>query len=340
MRIAIGHQVLSENDEFVKITGDVGQAVVEGGLPGGTVVDWLPFLQHMPAWFPGTHYVGIARKWKWAVRRLYDYPFEYVQRQMGEGKSTHSFLSQHLQGVNITGLDREEIEDLKGATALLYVGGAETTWSALANFVLAMTLHPECQQTAQDEIDRVIGNARLPSIEDRGSLPYVTGIVQETLRWGRVAPLGIPHRSTQDDVYRGMFIPKGSLLFANIFGMSIDEKVYKDPHSFNPKRFLPEAMGGSNEPVFWDVFGFGRRICPGRHLATESLWIAITTILAALTITKARNEHGEEIIPVMEYDAGVASHLKPFRCRIGPRKSGNGAKLVREAAKIIRDGFQ
>ncbi|KAJ8520580.1 hypothetical protein ONZ45_g2645 [Pleurotus djamor] len=300
LRIAIGHQVLSDDDEFVKITSDVGQALNEGGLPGGTVVDWLPFLQHMPTWFPGTHYVGVAQRWKWAIRRLYDYPFDYVRRKIDGGFSTPSFLSNHLQSVNIEELDGDDIEDLKGATALMYVGGAETTWSALANFILAMTLHPECQRLAQEEIDRVVGQDRLPSFEDRGSLPYVTSIVQETLRWGRVIPLGIPHRSTQDDIYRD--------------------------------------MGGDGEPVFWDAFGFGRRICPGRHLAIESLWIAITTILAALNINRARNEHGDEIIPIMEYNAGITSHLKPFRCEIAPRTSGGGAKLVREAARIIREG--
>ncbi|KAJ8520726.1 hypothetical protein ONZ45_g2491 [Pleurotus djamor] len=338
LRIAIGHQVLSDDDEFVKITSDVGQALNEGGLPGGTVVDWLPFLQYMPTWFPGTHYVGVAQHWKWAIRRLYDYPFDYVRRKIDGGFFSPSFLSKHLQSVNIDELDRDDIEDLKGATALMYVGGAETTWSALANFILAMTLHPECQRLAQEEIDRVVGQDRLPSFEDRESLPYVTSIVQETLRWGRVIPLGIPHRSTQDDIYRGMFIPKGSLIFANSFGMSLDEERYKYPYSFNPKRFLPPDMGGDDEPVFWDAFGFGRRICPGRHLAIESLWIAITTILAALKINRARNEHGDEVIPIMEYNAGITSHLKPFRCEIAPRTSGGGANLVREAARIIREG--
>lgn len=53
-----------------------------------------------------------------------------------------------------------------------------------------MTLHPEIQKKAQAEIDSVVGNDRLPSLSDRGSLPYTEAIVLELLRWNPVTPLG------------------------------------------------------------------------------------------------------------------------------------------------------
>lgn len=57
------------------------------------------------------------------------------------------------------------------------------TASTLAVFILAMVLYPECQIKAQEEIDRVIGSSRLPNFNDRGSLPYVECLLQETLRY-------------------------------------------------------------------------------------------------------------------------------------------------------------
>ena len=54
-----------------------------------------------------------------------------------------------------------------------------------------MTLYPEVQVIAQQEIDRVIGRDRLPIVEDRDRLPYIDAIVKEVLRWGVVGPLGI-----------------------------------------------------------------------------------------------------------------------------------------------------
>lgn len=83
--------------------------------------------------------------------------------------------------------------------------------------MLAMTLHPEIQRRAQAEIDAVIGSERFPQISDRESLPYVAALVSEVQRWGSVAPQGLPHVSNEDDVYNGYFIPKGTIVIANLW---------------------------------------------------------------------------------------------------------------------------
>ena len=74
---------------------------------------------------------------------------------------------------------------------------------------MAMALHPAVQKRIQDEIDRVVGTDRLPTFEDRPSLPLVDAVVREILRWRPVVPLAIPHTAIKDDVYKGYFIPKG-----------------------------------------------------------------------------------------------------------------------------------
>jgi len=61
-------------------------------------------------------------------------------------------------------------------------------------FVLAMVLHPDIQARAQAEIDSVIGRDRLPTFEDRESLPYVDAVVRENYRWTPIGPLGDLHR--------------------------------------------------------------------------------------------------------------------------------------------------
>ena len=62
------------------------------------------------------------------------------------------------------------------------------TNSILVVFVYLMMNHPEVQQRAQSEIDRVVGQKRLPDFEDRASLPYVDAILRETMRWHPVVP--------------------------------------------------------------------------------------------------------------------------------------------------------
>lgn len=87
----------------------------------------------------------------------------------------------------------------------------------MACFFLAMILYPEVARRAQDEIDRVVGTDRLPGIEDRENLPYVDAIVKESLRWHPVAPTGVAHMTTQDDIYKGYLIPKGAIIVPNIW---------------------------------------------------------------------------------------------------------------------------
>ena len=80
-----------------------------------------------------------------------------------------------------------------------------------------MSLSPDVVRKAQEEIDRVIGNGRLPTSMDRPNLPYIEAVVKEVLRWHPVAPMGLPHTSTTEDVVGGYLIPKGSMVIANIW---------------------------------------------------------------------------------------------------------------------------
>ena len=84
-----------------------------------------------------------------------------------------------------------------------------------------MTLYPEAQKRAQEEISRVIGHNRLPKTSDRQILPYTDALVKEVYRFGQIGPQGVPHRARSDDVFEEFLIPKGSIVIANIWWTSI-----------------------------------------------------------------------------------------------------------------------
>ncbi|KAJ3562159.1 hypothetical protein NP233_g9752 [Leucocoprinus birnbaumii] len=301
--------------------------------PEGSVVDLFPWLQHFPTWFPGTYHANKAREAGKYVRQLYEYPYADVKKQLANGTAKPSFLATQLEELHSGEIDPGvTIEHIQGASAITYVAGAETTSSTLTIFILALLLHPECQIKAQEEIDRVIGPDRLPEFSDRDSLPYIECLLQETHRWHPTVPLGVPHYTMEDDIYDGMFIPKGSIVIANARGMSLDESVYHEPSTFSPERFLPKPEG-QGEPYFAGPFGFGRRICPGRYLADNSLWMAMATILATLSISKVVGEDGKEKTPKLAFTLGVTSHPHPFECNIQPRN----AKAASLIAQITND---
>ena len=134
---------------------------------------------------------------------------------------------------------QEDAEDvIKNAAANAYGGGADTvgicthiyilrfsdpavchlqTFSTVLTFFAAMTMFPEVQKKAQEELMAIVGPNRLPEYEDESSLPYVRAIAKECLRWRSVVPLGVPHRVLEEDEYRGFRIPKGAVVLPNIW---------------------------------------------------------------------------------------------------------------------------
>ena len=78
-------------------------------------------------------------------------------------------------------------------------------------------LYPEVQRRAQEEIDNVIGPDRLPTMQDSENLTYLAAVMKEILRWSVLVPLAIPHALITEDEYRGMRIPKGATVIANVW---------------------------------------------------------------------------------------------------------------------------
>ncbi|KAF8073622.1 cytochrome P450 [Lyophyllum atratum] len=328
--VTYGHQIVSNDDPYVKIANACGRAAATSGPPGGTPIDLFPVLKYFPSWFPGTHYANVARSQSQHFQKLKDYPLSQVMEQMNQGTAKPSFLADQLEAFNQEGSpDAATLKRLKAAASIVYIAGAETTSSMLSFFILAMLLYPDCRQRAQAEIDAVVGSDRLPEFYDRKSLPYLECLLQEILRWNHAVPSGVPHRTMEDDIYKGMLIPKGSTIIGNIRSMTLDDSVYKNPFDFDPIRFLP-APAGRGEPYAISPFGFGRRICPGRHLADDSLWIAIATILSTASISKAIGEDGNEITPdVVPITVGVTSQPSPFQCDLKP-KNTMASNLLRQ----------
>ncbi|KAI0945621.1 hypothetical protein AcW1_001797 [Taiwanofungus camphoratus] len=174
------------------------------------------------------------------------------------------------------------------------------------------------QKKAQREIDEVVGNERLPTLADRDRLPYISALCWEVLRWNPAGPLGVPHRLVKDDIHAGYFLPKGSIVIANVWKFLHDPNTYTDPFTFNPDRFMPADAKAPEQDPRQVAFGFGRRICPGMHLAEASVFLLCAMSLAAFHISKPVQD-GQVIDPVIEYSTGAISHPHPFKCFIGPR---------------------
>ncbi|KAG2135247.1 cytochrome P450 [Suillus clintonianus] len=319
------------NDPFIDLADRALANVSQATAPGAFMVDILPFLAKVPAWFPGAGFKRLAREWRETLEEMVSAPHKFVKDQMADGIAPMSFTSNLLEGC---ALSVEEDDIVKWSVFSLYSGGSDTAVSAIYALFLAMTLFPDVQKKAQDEIDAVVGPDRLPSFADRDSLPYTEALFKEVLRWHAVTPTGFPHCVAEDDIHDGYYIPKGSLVFPNIWFMLHDPRTYANPLQFNPERFLAKDGKEPETEPRTICFGFGRRICPGLHLAEASIWISTAMSLAVFDISKVV-ENGVEITPEFDPSSGAArhtpSHLKPFKCSIKPR-SATALGLIQQDA--------
>ncbi|KDQ62053.1 hypothetical protein JAAARDRAFT_122537 [Jaapia argillacea MUCL 33604] len=327
LNLAYGYQVKEGHDEFVDLIDRAMKQFSIMTTPNAFLVDAFPILRHVPSWFPGAGFKRIAAEYKETCTDMANLPFEYVKQQMASsaGTALPSFSSNHLESGKLT---EEQDSIIKWAACSLYAGGSDTTVSAIYTFFLAMTLFPDIQKKAQDELDAVVGTDRLPVFGDREHLPYVEALVKEVFRWHPVAPLGVPHRLMEDDVHNGYLIPKGSIVIPNIWNILHNPDAYKNPMTFGPERFLPTPGNTAEPDPRTYCFGFGRRSFPeGLNLADASVFMTCAMTLSAFNITKALNADGSVITPPAEFLDGTVSHPKPFQCSIRPRSSKSVALI-------------
>jgi cytochrome P450 len=239
----------------------------------------------------------------------------------------------------------------------LLEGGSDTTSGILVGFIQAMMMFPEVQKKAQDLLDDVVGPERLPTLDDCAKVHYIQAIVKETIRWMPTIITGSPHANIQEDYYNGYRIPINSSIVNNVWYapnyqspsipctplLTLDRTVNMDPkRNPNPRNFDPERFANDfqtehqsatnkdeNTRQNW-IFGAGRRLCQGMHIAERSLLMGVSRMLWGFTFERGLDENGN-VIPVDIDDlvGGIAVQPRDFKIRIIPRPGR--AEVIRAA---------
>ncbi|OGM48636.1 hypothetical protein ABOM_002069 [Aspergillus bombycis] len=304
-------------------------------------IDVFPFLKYMPA------FLAPWRKWAQQIRKeqreLYFELLQSVRSTKSRGVSHKCFVDMLLEESfqRKYSLDDEHIAYIGG---VLMEGGSDTTASALLSFLLAMARNPRVLRKAQAAVDALCGTERSPTFDDMDNLPYIKHCVTEVLRWRPVAAGGIPHVLTEDDVYGTYHFPKGTTFLANTWAIHHDPENYEHPEAFMPERFEQHDLGfksgaatisGLNRTY---GFGAGRRVCPGSHLAENSLLINIAKLVWAFDITPGADPATGRQLSHQEIDDNVGRAWtngfliapKPFPLSLSLRSEKHGEVIERE----------
>ncbi|KIY67969.1 cytochrome P450 [Cylindrobasidium torrendii FP15055 ss-10] len=313
LRILYGYKALKQNDPVIAKANNVIKIFSDASSPGSFYVNALPFLNKLPDWFP-TAFKRKAKEWTPLYLDLVDDPLGTTYRSLADGTAEDSFCAKWLRREMTT----EELNLMRYGAGGTLGGGADTTAITLYCFYLLMAMHPEIHERVQAEVDSVCGRDRLPNFTDKAHLPYLQAVIKEVVRTHPAVPLAIPHTSLEDDIIDGYFIPKGSVVFGNLWQIAHDPVAYPNPFKFDPDRFLGDSP--QRDPYDY-VFGIGRRYCPGRLLAHASIFITFAMSLSVFNIGLAKDENGEPIVPSIDSQPGIVSMLAKYPLNITPRFS-------------------
>ncbi|KNG46886.1 cytochrome p450 [Stemphylium lycopersici] len=302
------------------------------GSQVAALLDVFPILRSLPDWI-----LPIKRH----AKRLHDEESKlYIGHWSDFKKASENGTAKRCFGVALLKAQAE----MKFSDALagyisgsLLEAGSDTTAAVLIGFIQAMVLFPEVMKKAQEELDRVCGG-RLPTLEDMESLPYICSCVKESLRWMPTSILGVPHALVEDDNYLDYKIPKGASVICNVWSIHMDPKRHSNPRHFDPTRYQDDgqtAAEAANNPDASKrdhfVFGNGRRLCQGMHIAERSLFLAISRILWGFNIGKVVDAFGKEIVPDPEFlTEGLFVQPQPFLAKIEPRGSEQAETIQAE----------
>ncbi|EAU83268.1 cytochrome P450 [Coprinopsis cinerea okayama7 len=322
IEMTYGIEIESVNDPLVKNVQWVVGGVTMAAVTVKYFVDIFPILKYVPSWMPGTGFKQFAKKFIQMNDLIKDEPFERVLKAMnGEGPPVKPCIVSRLIE-NLPDEDDEDREDEEEVARLIAVqaclAGFETVISAARAFVLAMILHPEIQKKAQEEIERVVEEGRMPDFRDRSKLVYVNAVIAEVMRWHTIAPFALPHATSEDDIYEDYFIPKGTVVIGNTWSIMHDPEEFPEPMAFKPERWIEDGKV-SREWLDSPIFGYGRRICPGRHTSMDMLYMFVTAMLAGFEMEAPKDSNGVPIQIIPEFTDMILSQPEPFDCVIKPR---------------------
>lgn len=258
--------------------------------------------------------------------------FNEAQRSVVEsyqaGTAESSWMSMWLeqaQHSNDGSLSKLQAAQAVGTNALLSIAAASSPMHA---FFTAMCSYPSWQPRLHEELDRICGD-RLPTAADLPRLPVLRAVVKETLRWKQPMPLGVPHVSTEDDVYDGYYIPMGAVVHVNHYLISREPSTYPEPEEWRPERWLEPSWPTYSEPlseyptIQGDVaFGYNARAFPGVDLAAAELYTTIGSIAWGFDIKRIEGRKGcDNLVPWYETNPYVPDMTSQYPCHVTPRSA-------------------
>ncbi|XP_054908575.1 cytochrome P450 2J6-like [Poeciliopsis prolifica] len=309
-QLVFGHRFEYGDEKFMKLMLMFDKAVQIEGSIWAQLYNSFTLLMRL---LPGPHQT---------VKQIWDDVKKFIREELNQHKknwdpsNSKDYIDCYLQEIETNKAQNDNTfdeENLIMCVLDLFVAGSETTSTTLRWAFLYMAKYPEIQEKVQAEIDRVIGQSRQPSMEDRANLPYTDAVIHEILRMSNIVPLALPHSTNKEVRLGGYTVPKEILIIPNLASVLFDRKEWETPFTFNPAHFLNEEGKFAKKTAFIP-FSAGKRLCLGENLARMELFLFFTSFMQHFTFSMPAG-----VKVVMDYRAGLTLAPKPYEICITPR---------------------
>uniref|UniRef100_A0A8C9S4C4 Cytochrome P450, family 1, subfamily C, polypeptide 2 n=2 Tax=Scleropages formosus TaxID=113540 RepID=A0A8C9S4C4_SCLFO len=304
--LCFGKRYGHEDLEFRTLLGRVDRFGETVGA--GSLVDLMPWLQSFP---------NPVRRVFQSFKELNNEFFAFVKDKVVQHRETYDpgvtrdMSDAIIEVISKTSHDSGLTEDYAEGTVTDLIGaGMDTVATALHWMLLLLVKYPHIQTKIQQQIDKVVGRDRLPSSEDKKNLVYLEAFIYEAMRYTSFVPVTIPHSTTSDVTIEGMHIPKDTVVFINQWSVNHDPQKWKDPHVFEPSRFLNED-GTINKDLTSSVmiFSIGKRRCIGDQIAKVEIFLFTAILLHQCTFENSPMQE-------LTMDCSYGLTLKPLNYKI------------------------
>ena len=186
--------------------------------------------------------------------------------------------------------------DVAGNVLTMLLAGEDTTANTLSWMIYLLAHNPQAMRLAREEVQRVVGDAVAPTLEQLAELDYVEACAHETMRLKPVAPM-LAVVSNREVTVGDVRVPAGVQILGVVRRDTMDERFFPHPGAFEPERWLASGHPGQAASASKRVsmpFGAGPRMCPGRNLALMEMKMAMATLLGRFEIDGVEPAGGGE----------------------------------------------
>jgi len=178
------------------------------------------------------------------IEEIFSTKYDHFLRERAQNKKLPpSFLLQIQEAINEKENNFVDFDDVWEMLVGLLNGAMETEVNTLMWMLACLANNPGVQEEAFYELDDLC--KKKPKFEDESELPYISAIINETLRFRPPNPFGFAHMANRDDEYNGYIIPKDTPILLNLFAINHNERRFIAPDKFRPSRFLQDYSTGS-----------------------------------------------------------------------------------------------